>query len=226
MPPNGILGAQPKASIGFLARIPATHPVRYKQDVFTGLVQALGEVRLLAAGRLVVSVPDSWPGDPFALGESVAVNGCCLTVVDSANGLAFDLSPETLSRTNLGQFQPGQPVNLERAMRPQDRFGGHYVQGHVDQVGEVVSIRQEGESWTYRFRVPGAPPGLLIDKGSIALDGISLTVVEPADNEFDVAVIPHTRTATNLGRLSGGSFVNVEFDMIAKHVAKLMEAWR
>jgi riboflavin synthase len=170
--------------------------------------------------RLVVDAPmaDGW--EPWQLGESVAVDGCCLTVVDSGDGLHFDLSEETLKRTAMGGYAPRTRVNLERAMRASDRFGGHIVQGHVDAVGTVISISPTDAGMVYRFRV--AEPRYLIDKGSIALNGVSLTVVEPAGGEFDVWIIPHTLEATNLGDLQPGSRVNVEYDVIAKHVEKLM----
>ena len=161
--------------------------------------------------------------DPIALGESIAVNGCCLTVVASDPFLEFDLSEETFSRTTLGAFKPGSKVNLERAMRLGDRLGGHIVQGHVDGVGAVVSVREEAGSWVMRFSVPTGSERYLIDKGSVCLDGVSLTVVSPVGNEFEVAVIPHTWAYTNLSSLRIGDAVNVEFDVLAKHVERLMQ---
>jgi len=183
-------------------------------------VVSFGEMRLM----LGVPQVDDW--EEWQLGESLAVNGCCLTVVEAnrqASGevlLAFDLSEETLRRTNLGECRPGTRVNLERAMRPSDRFGGHIVQGHVDAVGEVVSVTPTDASHVYRFRVPDDQ--YLIDKGSIALNGVSLTVVDPKDGLFEVWVIPHTLQETNLGDLREGSRVNVEYDVIAKHVERLV----
>jgi riboflavin synthase len=206
--------------------------------MFTGLIQAVGSVAEIAGSRLVIRVPEGLGGDPFVLGESVAVNGCCLTVVsagpalaaqeresqDSAAALptllAFDLSEETLARTTLGSLQPGSPVHLERALRPADRIGGHFVQGHVDGVGELVSRTPAATGETLRFRVPEGGERYLMDKGSIALDGVSLTIVGPRGREFDVAAIPHTLAATTLGSLRPGDQVNVEYDLLAKYALR------
>lgn len=182
--------------------------------MFTGLVQAAGRVASLAEGRLAIQVEPY--DEPWKIGESVAVNGACLTVVGYDGMLEFDLSQETLERTNLGDLRPGDLANIERALRIGDRLGGHFVLGHVDATGEVLRV---GE--LFRFQVPDRFDGLLIDKGSIAIDGISLTIVRPEQGAFDVAVIPHTLEATNLGRRKPGDRVNVEFDMLAKHVAKM-----
>lgn len=193
--------------------------------MFTGIVQAAGELKSLVEGRMVLAVPDCWQ-DPWRIGDSVAVNGCCLTVVGLEDGLHFDLSPETLERTSLGDVNPGGLVNLERAMGLGDRFGGHFVQGHVDATGKVVSIQDHGDSWTYRFWAPPAYDRYLIDKGSIAVDGVSLTVCKPVDGEFDVWIIPHTRAVTNFLTMKPGDRVNLEFDVLAKHIEKLLEAYR
>lgn len=180
--------------------------------MFTGIVQAVGTVAGLSEGRLRLCAPDAWPSDPWAVGESLAVDGCCLTVVSARAELAFDLSEETLSRTTLGAFVPGVRVNLERAMKATDRFGGHIVQGHVDTVGLLESrggmfLVSVGEEWK-RY---------LVDKGSVAVNGVSLTVVQPSGGKFSVAVVPHTLAATNLGRLATGAKVNIEFDLFAKY---------
>jgi riboflavin synthase len=188
--------------------------------VFTGIIQAVGKVLSLHGTRLLLTAPEVEDWEPWKLGESLAVNGCCLTVVQDGNSLAFDLSEETLRRTNLDDLHPGAKVNLERAMRPSDRFGGHIVQGHVDAVGEVVSITPTDAAHLFRFRVPADQ--YLIDKGSIALNGVSLTIVEPQNGEFDVWIIPHTYNQTNFGDLKPGSRINVEYDVIAKHVEKLV----
>lgn len=156
------------------------------------------------------------------IGESVAVNGCCLTVVRSGvNDATFDLSEETLARTNLGLLREGSHVNVERAMKPNDRFGGHIVQGHVDAVGELVSRQPSETGEVFRFRVPLDGDVFLIDKGSIAVDGISLTVVHPDNCEFDVWVIPHTLSQTTLGAIQPGAAVNLEYDVVAKYVQRL-----
>ena len=191
--------------------------------MFTGLIEAVGSVRSLTNGRLTLDLPESpWPNDPLLLGESVAVNGCCLTVVATENGVEFDLSEETIRRTTFGTLSQGNLVNLERAMRLGDRLGGHIVQGHVDATGSIVSITEQPDATVIRFLLEAEHERYLIDKGSIALDGISLTVVEPKGSAFDVWVIPHTLAYTNLGQRKIGDRVNVEFDVLAKHVEKLL----
>ena len=159
--------------------------------------------------------------DPIQAGESISVNGCCLTAL-SEDSLTFDLSPETLQRTTFRQARVGNKVNLERAMRPMDRLGGHIVQGHVDSVGELRTMLQDGDFTVFRFLADEEFDRYLIDKGSIAVDGISLTVVNPVAGEFDVWVVPHTLAQTNLGSLRPGDLVNLEFDVLAKHVEKLL----
>jgi riboflavin synthase len=180
--------------------------------VFTGIVQAVGEVVRLAGPRLSVLSPDAWPGEAWIVGESVAVNGCCLTVVAAAGRLEFDLSAETLARTTLGALAAGSRVNLERAMRATDRFGGHIVQGHVDTVGLLTS-----RNGAFEFEVGNEWRQYLVDKGSVAIDGVSLTVVKPAGGRFSCALVPHTLAATTLGAIEAGSRVNVEFDVLAKY---------
>lgn len=190
--------------------------------MFTGLIQTLGTVVAFDFRRLSVRIPsDIWP-EGVQVGESVAVNGCCLTAVATGAELAFELSEETLARTALSDLVPGSAVNLERALRVGDRLGGHFVQGHVDGVGALLS-RTARDGWhSFRFRIPDEGAKFLIDKGSIAIDGVSLTVVSPSSGDFDVAVIPHTLAETNLGELAPGARVNVEYDVLAKHVAKLL----
>jgi riboflavin synthase len=188
--------------------------------VFTGIVQAIGEVVSFHGSKLELRADLAGDGDPIRAGESIAVNGCCLTALNDGE-LSFDLSPETRLRTAFHTIVAGHRVNLERAMRPSDRFGGHIVQGHVDAVGEAVAILQDGDFMVFRFRAPEEFDRYLIDKGSIAVDGISLTVVNPVAGEFDVWVVPHTMEHTNLGFCRPGSLVNLEFDVIAKHLEKL-----
>lgn len=185
--------------------------------MFTGIVQQVGRVAALDRGRLTIAGVDN-EGEPWIIGESIAVNGCCLTLVPGEGGLCFDISEETMRRTALGDFRIGTPVNVERAMKAGERFGGHIVQGHVDEIGTLVSI--EGERFTFEI-APGSER-YLIDKGSISIDGISLTVVEPVGNRFSVAIIPHTLAQTNLAHKREGDHVNLEFDVIAKHVEKLL----
>lgn len=189
--------------------------------MFTGLVQFKGTVRSFDGRVLTLDVAS--PSDPWSIGESVAVNGCCLTVVEFRDGLGFELSGETVSRTTFASFEPGLRVNVERALRAGDRLGGHFVQGHVDAVGRVVSVTPVEGGATLRIAVPEGGEDLLIDKGSIAVDGVSLTVVAPDGGEFDVALIPHTLAETTLGDRRAGDRVNLEYDVLAKHVAKLLQ---
>lgn len=188
--------------------------------MFTGLVQACPAVVGREGMRLAVSVPEL--DSPLELGESIAINGVCLTVISCGDAVGFDVSEETFARTSLDDLVAGDRVNWERAMRPMDRFGGHIVQGHVDQVGSVIGIDELAGSWTFRFDVGIDGDRYLIDKGSVTIQGVSLTVVSPQAGQFEVAVIPHTFDVTTLGSLSVGSRVNVEFDVLAKHVEKLL----
>ncbi len=189
--------------------------------MFTGIIEGLGKVRSMENGVLLLDVVRGFENDPWKIGESVAVNGCCLTVVDALSGLRFDLSPETLSRTSLGSLSIGSTVNLERAMRADGRFGGHIVQGHVDTTGTVASITPSDNSTVFRFQVPPEWAKYMIDKGSITIDGISLTIVDLKDTTFDVWVIPHTLQETNLGERKAGDKVNLEFDVIAKYAERI-----
>jgi riboflavin synthase len=193
--------------------------------MFTGLVEALGEVEFTAeeaAGRRLRIL---WPGlaEPFAMGESIAVNGCCLTVVAiDENRFEAQAGPETLARTNLGAAKPGDPVNLERSLRVGDRLGGHFVQGHVDATAVLTERRTEGEWEFLAFRIDPRWTPLMVEKGSIAVDGVSLTLMEVGDDSFSVMLIPHTLAITTMGRRALGERVNVETDMLARHVNKLM----
>jgi riboflavin synthase len=192
--------------------------------MFTGIVEERGEVVEMSAHRLVVRcrvvVLDS------GVGASVAVNGVCLTVVEATSDtLAFDVSQETLARTSLHRISPGAHVNLERPVSLAARLGGHLVQGHVDGVGEIVGVMPDGPGGArLRLRVPvGGPEGLLsfvVEKGSIAVDGISLTVAEVHEDGVSVALIPHTLAVTTLGSARPGDPVNLEIDIVAKYVVK------
>ncbi len=198
--------------------------------MFTGLVEALGTVRSLTeegdAKRLVVEVPPAFLEGASSnnwLGDSVAINGCCLTVV-AANGVlwSFQAGYETLAKTNLGRLNVGDAVNLERAMPADGRFGGHIVQGHVDGVGRVAAIDARSEFADYTFEVPTALAAQMVEKGSVAVDGISLTLVRVTATTFRVMLIPHTLAVTTLGRRKVGDEVNIETDVLAKYVAKLL----
>ncbi|MBC8065720.1 MAG: riboflavin synthase [Chlorobia bacterium] len=195
----------------------------YRCDkLFTGIIQSVGKIAHIQGSKLSVVASLDLNADPIKAGESIAVNGCCLTALADGE-LSFDLSPETRLRTSFHHATPGTPVNLERAMRPIDRFGGHIVQGHVDAVGEVVTILQDGDFTVFRFRSPEEFDRYLIDKGSVSVDGVSLTVVNPIAGEFDVWVVPHTIENTNLGIRRPGELVNLEFDVLAKHIEKLIQ---
>lgn len=188
--------------------------------MFTGIVQAVGKLEALEPSTLAVSAPESFRV-ALQLGESIAVDGCCLTLAGLDDAMHFDLSPETRERTTFGSRPLGSGVNLERAMLAAGRFGGHFVQGHIDTVGTVVSISPREGAVVYRFAAPPEYDRFLIDKGSIAIDGISLTVVDLEAGQFDVWVIPSTLEGTNLRERQPGDRVNMEFDMIARYVEKL-----
>ena len=189
--------------------------------MFTGIVEAVGEVvRKTDTGLAVrASLAD---GDGLAVSDSVSVNGACLTVT-ALDGGAFsvDTVPETLRRTNLGALYPGAPVNLERPMRADGRFGGHVVQGHVDATGEVVSITTEGESRLFKFEAPPSVMRYVVEKGFIAVDGTSLTVVSCSHRAFSAAIVPYTWENTVLGSRKVGDAVNLEADIMAKYVERL-----
>jgi riboflavin synthase len=191
--------------------------------MFTGLVEALGSVRDLVADgagcRLTVAAPQI--AAELALGESVAVNGACLTVVaHDAQTCSFQLAPETLRRTNLGELCPGDRVNLERALRLSDRLGGHLVQGHVDGLGHIAERRTEGDWLTVWFTCPPELAAQMVSKGSVTVDGVSLTVVDVGPDRFSVALIPHTLAHTTLGFKDVGAAVNVETDLLGKYMWK------
>ncbi len=195
--------------------------------MFTGLVQSLATVRDIQPAepgcRLCIEDPDI--ASAAKLGDSIAVNGCCLTVVDIADGcLGFDAGPETLSCTNLGKLQPGGKVNLEASLRVGDQLGGHFVTGHVEAVG-TVDQRQDDRDWsTFWFRFPRELDRYLVPKGSVAVDGVSLTVVDVEADRFSVQLIPHTLAVTTLGRRDVGDHVNLETDLLAKYVQKQFAA--
>ncbi|HLY88650.1 MAG TPA: riboflavin synthase [Acetobacteraceae bacterium] len=197
--------------------------------MFTGIVTALGTVRAitpLATGsdmRLTIEAP--WPdAASIPIGASIGCSGCCLTAVEvGRDWFTADASAETLSRTTLGRWRPGTRVNLERSLCLGDELGGHLVSGHVDGVGEALSSVPEHGSARWTFRVPPALARFIAVKGSIGVDGVSLTVNEVSDDTFGVNIIPHTASVTSFGSLRPGDAVNLEIDMLARYVARLAE---
>ncbi|MEQ8785736.1 MAG: riboflavin synthase [Pirellulaceae bacterium] len=195
--------------------------------MFSGLVQKLGKVAAIEdrppGVRLVVDTGELAAG--AAIGASVAVNGCCLTVVGrQGEQLAFDAGAETLSRTNLGRLKVGDRVNLETSLKIGDELGGHFVTGHIDAVGTLDERIDEGDWSTCWYRVPARLTTQMAGKGSVAVDGVSLTLVDVEDERFSVALIPHTLAATTLGSLALGGQVNIETDVLAKYVARAVSA--
>ena len=188
--------------------------------MFTGIIEELGTVASRDGSRLRIDCSTVLEG--ASIGDSTAVNGCCLTIMafDANHGWwEADVSDETFLRTNLGALEVGDPVNLERPVRLEDRLGGHLVQGHVDAVGEIVRPVPD-----LQIRMPASLLRYVVEKGSITVDGISLTVVKPLDDGFTVAVIPHTSAVTTLGQKGPGSPVNLEVDVMAKYTERLIEA--
>lgn len=193
--------------------------------MFTGLIEDVGRVGALTRkkGSAILTVETKLAARTMALGASVAVNGACLTVVKKLKGaFTVDVSPETLARTNLAQLERGNLVNLEQSMRLQERLGGHLVTGHVDGVATVESIRKQGEFTIFDFRLPVRLGAFLVAKGSVAVDGISLTVNDCRRDGFSVAIIPFTLRHTNLQARSLGDKVNIETDLIGKYVHSFM----
>lgn len=197
--------------------------------MFTGLVEGLGTITAkgpeVAGIRVEVTPPASMLStderDLCRIGDSVAINGCCLTVVAVAGGVwSFQAGEETLSKTNLGRLTVGDRVNLERSLPVHARLGGHFVQGHVDGVGSVDSISRDGDWVTMWFCVPAELAAMMVSKGSVAVDGVSLTLVNVEADRFSIALIPHTLEVTTLGRRAVGDAVNIETDILGKYVQK------
>jgi len=191
--------------------------------MFTGITEELGKVSLLQPNKLVVKARKVLEGT--GIGDSVSVNGACLTVVElGSDYFGVEVVPETMRRTNLGLLKVGDEVNLERPLALGGRLGGHLVQGHVDERGKVVLLRPEGDAVVMRFQAPREVMRYVVVKGFIAVDGISLTVVERDETSFTVSVIPHTRQNTTLGKRRVGDAVNLEVDIIAKYVEALTQS--
>jgi len=193
--------------------------------MFTGIIEELGSVRSIEErgenAWLVVNARVVTEGTKH--GDSIAVNGVCLTALDiHDDSFAADVSRETLLRSTLGRLKPGVPVNLERAVTPATRFGGHMVQGHVDARGKFVSVEDHGDSWTVRIGFPPEIARYLVFKGSVAVEGISLTIANLGEDYFEIAIIPKTWEVTNLSQLNPGDGVNLEVDVIGKYVERLL----
>jgi riboflavin synthase len=197
--------------------------------MFTGIVTDIGElIAIEKRGDTRLTVATGYDPGTIAIGASIACSGCCLTAVETGRlqgrgFFAVVASAETLARSTLGRWQIGTRINLERPLKMGDEVGGHVVSGHVDDVGEIVSVQPEGDSLRFRFRVSRALARFIAPKGSVALDGTSLTVNEVEGNEFGVNIIPYTQAVTTWGRARPGDIVNVEIDMLARYVARLSE---
>ena len=190
--------------------------------MFTGIVEEVGVVAKITDNGMTVLATKVT--EDLKLGDSIAVNGTCLTAVSfDQTEFSVDLSPETVRRTSLGRLSVGGPVNLERALLASDRMGGHIVQGHVDGTGRIMSTKRDGDSTIFRIRVPKQLNRYIVEKGFVAVDGISLTVVKIGASSFTLAVIPYTLKNTNLAALSIGDRVNLEADILAKYVESLLD---
>jgi riboflavin synthase len=203
------------------------HNYKAQNQMFTGIIEELGHVKLIEQrgenARIVISAREVTSGTNH--GDSIAVNGVCLTALDiTKDSFAADVSSETLRRSTLGRLKPGTPVNLERAVTPTTRLGGHIVQGHVDGRGKFLCVDSHGESWTLRIGYPDELGRYLVFKGSVSVEGISLTIANLTNDYFEIAIIPKTWEMTNLSSLSPGDDVNLEVDVIAKYVERLLSS--
>ena len=193
--------------------------------MFTGIIEELGSVRAIEErgenARIVIEARVVTEGTKH--GDSIAVNGVCLTALDiQPDSFAADVSRETLQRSTLGRLKPSAPVNLERAVTPATRLGGHIVQGHVDARGQFAGVEDHGESWTLKIAYPKEIGRYLVFKGSVAVEGISLTIAGLTDDEFEIAIIPKTWEVTNLSQLKPGDDVNIEVDVLGKYIERLL----
>ena len=189
--------------------------------MFTGIIEEVGSVQSVGGGCLAIKARKVL--QDVQLGDSIAVNGVCLTVTSfDGNSFQADVMPETIRRTSLSELKTGSPVNLERALTLNTRLGGHIVSGHIDGVGKIVSLREEKNAVLMKISADGDILRYIVEKGSVALDGISLTVAEVKEGDFTVSLIPHTRQVTNLSHKRAGSLINIENDIIGKYVEKLL----
>lgn len=198
--------------------------------MFTGLIEEMGTVRAVTpgGGGAKVQIDASVVLSDVEIGASIAVNGCCLTVIDfDDSSWIADVVPETLQRTNIGALEPGNAVNLERPLAADGRYGGHVVQGHIDDIAAVSGVAElDDGSWVLSFTLPPSLTNYVVEKGSIAVDGVSLTVASVDSATFSIAVIPHTHEVTTLGRRNVGDTVNIEADVLAKYVERLVRPSR
>ncbi len=191
--------------------------------MFTGIVEEIGTVRAAQPARLTIAAQKALDGTK--LGDSIAINGACLTVIAlDSQSFSVEVSPETLRRTNLGQLRPGDGVNLERGLAVGDRMGGHFVQGHVDGTGRIVSLTPEEGAILMKVSAPAEIMGYVVEKGFIAVDGVSLTIISRDATSFTISLVPYTREHTTLGSRRPGNTVNIEVDVLAKYVEQLIKA--
>ncbi len=193
--------------------------------MFTGIVTALGQIEKVDAGRSDVrySISTPWDMSTFAMGSSIACSGCCLTVVEKeGSSFSVDVSRETLSKTNLEKWDVGSRINLEQSLKLNDELGGHIVSGHIDGLAVIESIVPEGGSFRLRLRVPSDLQKFIAPKGSVALDGVSLTVNEVEEDIFGINIIPHTWEVTTFGQARVGDAMNMEIDVLARYVARIL----
>ncbi len=190
--------------------------------MFTGIIEEVGQVARIGGGNLVINCAKVI--EDVQLGDSIAVNGVCLTVTHfDKSGFTADVMPETVRRTSLAELKKGSPVNLERALTLASRLGGHIVSGHIDGTGEIVKFADEGNAILMTVSADSSLLRYIVEKGSVALDGISLTVAQVTDSDFTVSLIPHTREVTNLGSKKVGSPINIETDVLGKYVEKMLK---
>lgn len=190
--------------------------------MFTGIVEEVGQVKAIGNGTLQIQATKVL--EDVKLGDSIAVNGICLTVTGfNSHSFQADVMPETIKRTSLGELKLGSPVNLERALTLSSRLGGHIVSGHIDGTGRIVSLKEDKNAILMKIQTDGAILRYIVEKGSVALDGISLTVAQVGTRDFTVSLIPHTRQGTNLSAKGEGSLINIENDVVGKYVAKLLQ---
>lgn len=190
--------------------------------MFTGIVEEVGQVKAIGNGTLQIQATKVL--EDVKLGDSIAVNGICLTVTGfNSHSFQADVMPETIKRTSLGELKLGSPVNLERALTLSSRLGGHIVSGHIDGTGRIVSLKEDKNAILMKIQADGAILRYIAEKGSVALDGISLTVAQVGAKDFTVSLIPHTRQVTNLSVKGEGSLINIENDVVGKYVAKLLQ---